>query len=170
MKKVFQSIVIIAVLATFTQCESKSNPKETVNEESFAAVVTQDSIVVDMQDVDTVVVLERKLNKKNLVIKEWNTNVQTHTKVLDHVETYNPEGKKIEEIEYGTDGSQKWRKRYEYNSNGYKLKETVYDEHNRLVTIKKFEYNEYGKKKITYTYNSKGTLIAIKNYEYLTNE
>ena len=54
-----------------------------------------------------------KINKKNLVIKEWNTDARSGKKVLDHVTTYSPEGKKIEEIEYGSDG-QKWRKRYEY--------------------------------------------------------
>ena len=50
----------------------------------------------------------QKINKKNLVVKEWNTDVRTNKKILDHVTTYNPDGKKIEEIEYGVSG-QKWR-------------------------------------------------------------
>ena len=40
-----------------------------------------------------------KINKKNLVIKEWNTEPRSGARVLDHVTTYSPEGKKIEEIE-----------------------------------------------------------------------
>ena len=43
---------------------------------------------------------DKKINKKNLVIKEWNADVKTNAKVLDHVTTYNADGKKIEEIEY----------------------------------------------------------------------
>ena len=110
-----------------------------------------------------------KINKKNLVIKEWNTGPKGNNKVLDHVTTYNPEGKKIEEIEYNSDG-QKWRKRYEYGADGKLSKELVYDGRNRLQTYKKFEFNEFGRKKIQYTYNAKGKLISIKQYEYLAQD
>ncbi|MBR1782436.1 MAG: hypothetical protein IJ753_02810 [Bacteroidales bacterium] len=110
-----------------------------------------------------------KINKKNLVIKEWNTDPKGNNKVLDHVTTYNPEGKKIEEIEYNSDG-QKWRKRYEYGADGKLSKELVYDGRNRLQTYKKFEFNEFGRKKIQYTYNAKGKLISIKQYEYLAQD
>ena len=58
-----------------------------------------------------------KIDKKNLVIKEWNTDVRTNAKVLDHVTTFNSEGQKLEEIEYGS-RKQKWRKRFEYGANG----------------------------------------------------
>ena len=34
-----------------------------------------------------------KINKKNLVIKEWNTDPKGMNKVLDHVTTYNPDGR-----------------------------------------------------------------------------
>ena len=83
-----------------------------------------------------------KINKKNLVIKEWNTDPRSGKKVLDHVTTYSPDGKKIEEIEYGS-GGQKWRKRFEYapGTDGKCIKESVYDERNRLNTVKKYEYN-----------------------------
>ena len=60
---------------------------------------------------------DKKINKKNLVIKEWNTDVKTNAKILDHVTTYNADGKKIEEIEY-SGKAQKWRKRYEYDAAG----------------------------------------------------
>lgn len=33
----------------------------------------------------------QKINKKNLVIKEWNTDVKTNAQILDHTTTYNSE-------------------------------------------------------------------------------
>lgn len=107
-----------------------------------------------------------KMNKKNLVIKEWNTDAKGNHKTLDHVTTFNADGKKVEEIEYSQDG-QKWRKRFEYDQNGKVARELVYDYRNHLQTIKKFEFNELGKKKIQYTYNAKGKLLSIKQYEYI---
>lgn len=109
----------------------------------------------------------RKLNKKNLVVKEWNQDVNTNRKILDHETTYGPEGRKIEEIEY-SGNAQKWRKRYEYNENGKLARELLYNEKNRLVSIKKYEYNEFGKKKIRYAYDAKGKPVSIKIYEYVT--
>lgn len=111
----------------------------------------------------------QKINKKNLVIKEWNTDPKGGNKVLDHMTTYSAEGKKIEEIEYGSSG-QKWRKRFEYGPEGKVSRELVYDEHNRLQTYKKFEYNEFNRKKVQYTYNAKGKLLSIKHYEYLAED
>ncbi|MBQ9184450.1 MAG: hypothetical protein IJ151_01085 [Bacteroidales bacterium] len=110
-----------------------------------------------------------KINKKNLVVKEWNVDAKSNKKILDHTTTYNAEGRKIEEIEYNSDG-QKWRKRYEWGENGKIARELVYDEHNRLVSTKKFEYNEFGRKKTQYTYNAKGKLKTIKQFEYVTEE
>ena len=110
-----------------------------------------------------------KINKKNLVIKEWNTDAGSRTRVLDHVTTYSPEGKKIEEIEYNSSG-QKWRKRYEYGADGRVAVESVYDERNRLVNYKKFEYNEFGRKKTQYTYNAKGKLLTVKVFEYISED
>ena len=110
-----------------------------------------------------------KINKKNLVIKEWNTEPRSGKKVLDHVTTYNPDGKKIEEIEYGSDG-QKWRKRFEYGPDGRVSRELVYDGRNKLQTYKTFEWNAFGKKKVQYTYNAKGKLLSIKQYEYLAQD
>ena len=109
------------------------------------------------------------LNKKNLVIKEWNTDPRGSNKVLDHVTTFNPAGKKIEEIEYSASG-QKWRKRFEYGADGKVSRERVYDERNRLQTYKTFEYNQFDRKKIQYTYNAKGKLIGIKQYEYIAQD
>ena len=111
----------------------------------------------------------QKINKKNLVIKEWNTDVKSGKNVLDHVTTFNPDGKKVEEIEYNSDG-QKWRKRYEYGPDGKCVKESVYDDRNRLNTVKKYEYNEFGRKKTQYNYNAKGKLLTMKVFEYITQD
>ena len=111
----------------------------------------------------------QKINKKNLVIKEWNTDANSNTKVLDHVTTYNADGKKIEEIEYGS-SRQKWRKRYEYDASGRVSVESVYDENNKLDNYKKFEYNEFGRKKVQYTYTARGKLKTIKVYEYIAED
>lgn len=111
----------------------------------------------------------QKINKKNLVIKEWKTDPKGGNKVLDHITTFSSEGKKIEEIEYSSTG-QKWRKRFEYGPDGRVSRELVYDERNRLLTYKKFEFNEFGKKKLQYTYNPKGKLLSIKHYEYIAQD
>lgn len=110
-----------------------------------------------------------KINKKNLVIKEWNLDPKGANKVLDHVTTFSPEGKKLEEIEYGSSG-QKWRKRFEYGPDGKVTRELIYDDRNRLQTYKTFEYNEFSRKKVQYTYSAKGKLIAVKQYEYLAQD
>ncbi|MCM1176827.1 MAG: hypothetical protein NC308_04685 [Clostridium sp.] len=111
----------------------------------------------------------QKINKKNLVIKEWNTRAGTTQKVLDHISIYSPEGKKIEEREYGSSGL-KWTKKYEYGADGKVSREMAYDERNRLVSIKKFEYNEFGRKKVQYTYDAKGKLVVMKVFEYITED
>ena len=110
-----------------------------------------------------------KINKKNLVIKEWNTDPKGMNKVLDHVTTYNPDGRKVEELEYHSDG-QKWRKRFEYDAAGKVTKEFIYDNRNRLQSYKQFEYNEFGRKKVQYTYNPKGKLLGVKHFEYIAQE
>jgi len=110
-----------------------------------------------------------KINKKNLVIKEWNTDARSNNRVLDHQTTYNADGKKIEEIEYSSNG-QKWRKRYEYGADGKVSRELVYDDRNKLQNVKKFEYNEFGRKKTQYTYDAKGKLRTIKVFEYISED
>ena len=111
----------------------------------------------------------KKINKKNLVIKEWNTDAKSKHRVLDHQTTYNADGKKIEEIEYNSSG-QKWRKRFEYSADGKVTRELVYDERNRLQAVKKFEYNEFGRKKTQYTYDGKGKLKTMKVFEYIAED
>ena len=109
------------------------------------------------------------LNKKNLVIKEWKTDPKSGAKSLDHITTFNADGKKIEEIEYGSEG-QKWRKRFEYGADGKCVKEMVYNDRNKLETVKKYEYNEFGRKKTQYNYNAKGKLLTVKVFEYIAED
>ena len=112
---------------------------------------------------------EKVMDKKNLVVKEWNVNAKG-AKTLDHVTIYSPEGKKIEETEYDYTGKQKWRKRYEWGANGKMARELLYDERNRLVNYKKFDFNEFGKKKTQYTYDPKGKLVSTKYFEYIAQD
>lgn len=111
-----------------------------------------------------------KVNKKNLVIREWNTDANSKARILDHETTYNADGKKIEEIEYDGQSRQKWRKRYEYDASGRVFVEYVYNDRNKLDNYKKFEYTEFGRKKTQYTYSAKGKLKSIKVYEYIAED
>ncbi|MBP5157114.1 MAG: hypothetical protein ILP18_04490 [Treponema sp.] len=112
---------------------------------------------------------EQKPDKKNLVVKEWNTDARSNRQVLDHKTIFNAEGRKIEETEYSSSG-QKWRKRFEYGTNGKVCKENLYDAKNRLVSVKKTEYDEFQRKKVQYTYNAKGKLVMTKNFEYIAQD
>lgn len=132
----------------------------------FAALCLFLPLAVQAQEADA----QPKLNKKNLVIKEWNTDPRGGHKRLDHVTTYDADGRKMEEIEYNTDG-QKWRKRFEYDATGSKVAtEYIYDARNRLQSYKKYEYNPLGRKKVQYTYDAKGRLVGVKNFEYIAQD
>lgn len=175
--KLFVSITTVFCLVAFLSCDYQKS-KVVEGKSEFEIEAIQDSIISkdSLLTFDSTSAKEgsdsycsysdKKMNKSNLVVKEWNTNVTTNVRVLDHITTYNAEGKKTEEIEYNSEG-QKWRERYEYDARGNKIRELVYNGNNRLVYVKKYRYNEYGKKEMTLTYNSQGKLIAIKNYEYL---
>ncbi len=108
------------------------------------------------------------LNKKNLVVKEWNTDVRTNARFLDHVTTYDQHGRKVKEEEYSMAGLQ-WSKCFEYQADGRLLRELTYNGKGKLDNIQKFEFNEYGRKRITYTYTPKGKLVKTKTYEYIIN-
>lgn len=175
-KLLLNSFIVLSGLTLLASCgnnQGKANDTELAVQED---IILQDGLVLndslysnDTSFVDQTSVPTKKINKKNLVVKEWNTDARTNVRMLDHVTTFNADGQKIEEIEYNSEG-QKWRERYEYATNGKKVRELIYDGLNRLVQVKKYQYNEYGKKNLTYTYNAQGKIIAIKNYEYLTQE
>ncbi|MBP7965611.1 MAG: hypothetical protein KAZ12_03110, partial [Paludibacteraceae bacterium] len=60
--------------------------------------------------------LAKRAKRKNLTVKEWNTDTKSKTRWLDHLTVYDEEGRKIEEIEYATYG-QRERVTFEYNAN-----------------------------------------------------
>ena len=109
--------------------------------------------------------LAKREAKKNLVIREWNTDPKTQTKWLDRVTTYDAQGRKTEEIEY-TKVGQKWRETFEYGSNGRISKNILYNEKDKAIQIRKFEYNADGTKKKQFNYAPNGKLETVKVFEY----
>lgn len=110
--------------------------------------------------------IAKREKRKNLTVKEWNTDAKSKTRWLDHLTVYDDEGRKIEEIEYASYG-QKERITYEYADNGKIGKEIVYDDRNKPTRIRKYEYNEDGTKKKQYNYLPNGRLYSVKVFEYL---
>ena len=112
--------------------------------------------------------LAKREKRKNLTVKEWNTNDKTKTRWLDRVTTYDEQGRKIEEIEYATYG-QKWRITYEYTDavGGKVLKEVEYNDKNKPTRIRKYEYNANGTKGKQYNYLPNGKLESVKVFEYI---
>ena len=109
--------------------------------------------------------LAKRSKRKNLVVKEWNTDATTRTKWLDHLTVYDSEGRKIEEIEYNLYG-QRERVVTKYNDESMVSEEVVYNEKNVPVRIRKYEYNENGTKSKQYNYLPNGKLFSTKVYEY----
>lgn len=110
--------------------------------------------------------LAKRAKRKNLTVKEWNTDASSRTKWLDHLTVYDSEGRKVEEIEYAVYG-QVSRVTIEYDANGMVSKEVVYDEKNRPVRIRKYEYNADGTKHKQYNYLPSGKLYSVKVFEYI---
>lgn len=109
--------------------------------------------------------LAKRAKRKNLTVKEWNTDAANRTKWLDHLTVYDSEGRKIEEIEYAVYG-QVERVTIEYNAEGLVAKEVVYNEKNKPVRIRKYEYNADGTKAKQYNYLPNGKLYSVKVFEY----
>ena len=60
--------------------------------------------------------IQKRDNRRGMVLKEWNTAAGDKRAFLDRVTTYDEMGRKIEEIEYASYG-QKWRSVFEYPEN-----------------------------------------------------
>jgi len=121
-------------------------------------------LVCSLADVSPETLAKRE-KRKNLTVKEWNTDAASRTKWLDHLTVYDAEGKKIEEIEYATYG-QVSRVVIEYDDKGMVSREIVYNEKNKVVRIRKYEYNENGTKHKQYNYLPNGKLYSVKVFEY----
>jgi len=110
-----------------------------------------------------VTIQEKRERRQNRVVKEWNT--EGKRKWMDHLTVYDPEGRKIEEIEYASYG-QKERIVSEYGEDSKCIKEVIYNDKNKAVRICKYEYNPDGTRKTQYNYLPNGKLFSIKVYEY----
>ncbi|GAB6012516.1 hypothetical protein [Viscerimonas tarda] len=108
---------------------------------------------------------EKREQRKNLVVKEMNTDAKGKRQWMDHLTVWNENGFKIEEIEYAVYG-QKERVTFEYDETGKCIRENVYNDKNKLYRIRKYEYLSNGRKKIQYNYNPDGKLYSTKIYEY----
>ncbi len=125
-------------------------------------------VCISAQDLDAATLAKRE-GRKNLTIKEWNTDAKSKTRWLDRVTTYDEFGRKIEQIEYASYG-QKWRETYEYGEHGRVVREVEYDDRDKPRTIRKYEYNTDGTKKRQYNYSPNGKLLTIKVFEYVVGE
>ena len=110
--------------------------------------------------------LVKRERRRNLTVKEWNTDSKEKTRWMDHVTVYDEQGRKIEETEYSNYG-QKQRIVIQYTAKGFIEKEIVYNDRNKPVRIRKYEYNADGSKKKQYNYLPNGRLYTIKTFEYL---
>jgi len=108
---------------------------------------------------------EKRERRKNLTIKEYNTDANGKSKWLDHLTVYNSEGYKIEEIEYATYGMRE-RVLFFYDTKNVCIKEVVYDDRNKVSRIRKYDYNADGTKKTQYNYLPNGRLYSTKVYQY----
>ena len=112
--------------------------------------------------------INKRENRRGMVLKEWNTAAGDKRAFLDRVTTYDEFGRKIEEIEYASYG-QKWRIVSEYPENSditaKVVREIEYNDRDKVVRIRKFEYNEDGSKKRQLNYYPNGKLESVKTYE-----
>jgi hypothetical protein len=111
--------------------------------------------------------LAKREKRKNLTVKEWNTDSKTKARWLDHVKVYDSQGRCIEEIEYASYG-QRSRVTSTYDDvTGKVVEEVEYNDRNRPVRIRKYEWNEDGTKAKQYNYLPNGKLYSVKVFEYI---
>ena len=127
------------------------------------------SLALSAQEISPETLAKRE-KRKNLTVKEWNTTSKGGSKWLDHVNVYDDQGRKVEEIEFTTYG-QKERITIEYDETTGKVsKEVVYDDRNKPSRIRKYEYNQDGTKAKQYNYLPNGRLYSIKIFEYIFSD
>ena len=114
--------------------------------------------------------LAKRAKRKNLTVKEWNTDSNKKQRWLDNLKTYDEKGRKIEEIEYNQFG-QIERETCEYDPVSDRIiREVVYDDRNKVKLVRKYEYNDDGTKHKQYNYLPNGKLYTIKVFEYIFEE
>ena len=114
--------------------------------------------------------IQKRDNRRGMVLKEWNTAAGDKRAFLDRVTTYDEYGRKIEEIEYASYG-QKWRIVFEYPPNSdvtaKVVREIEYNDRDKVVRIRKYEYDEDGSKVKQLNYYPTGKLESVKTFEYV---
>ncbi len=110
---------------------------------------------------------DRRVQKKNLIIREFNTDAKGKNNWMDHLTVYNEQGYKTQEIEYAVYGMRS-KVLYEYDEKNRCVKEIVYDDRNKITRIRKITYNADGTRKAQYNYLPNGRLFSTKRYEYST--
>lgn len=108
---------------------------------------------------------EKREQRKNMHVKEINTDAKGKRQWLDRTAVWDENGLKLEDIEYAVYG-QKERVTYQYDKTGKCIREDVYNDKNKLYRIRKYEYHPNGRKKIQYNYNPDGKLYSTKLFEY----
>lgn len=107
----------------------------------------------------------KRSKRKNLTVKEWNVEKKSGTRWVDHVKTYDAQGRCVVSIEYGKYG-QKEKVVTKYDSKGFVSKEIVYNDKNKVTRVRKYEYNPDGTRSKQYNYLPSGRLYSVKTYEY----
>ena len=123
--------------------------------------------------------LAKREKRKNLTVKEWNTDSKTKARWLDHVKVYDNQGRCVEEIEYASYGQRK-RITSTYDDVTGKVIEEVNNTSDReggIVDTQfaedyviEYEWNENGTKAKQYNYLPNGKLYSIKVFEYLFSD
>jgi len=108
---------------------------------------------------------DKRERKKNLTVREYNTDAKGSSRWMDHLTVYNAKGLKIEEIEYATYGMRE-RIIFEYDAQDRCVKEVVYDDRNKVSRIRKYDFNPDGTRKTQYNYLPNGRLYSTKVYQY----
>lgn len=108
---------------------------------------------------------EKRERRKNLTVREYNSDAKGQSKWMDHLTVYNALGLKVEEVEYAVYG-QREKVVFEYDNNNLCVKEVVYDDRNKITRIRKYTYNADGTKKMQYNYLPNGRLYSTKVYQY----
>mgnify|MGYP006872981689 CR=1 FL=1 len=128
------------------------------------------AVTVMSQSLLTPETLAKRERRKNLTVKEWNTDNKTRTRWLDRITVYDDQGRKIEEIEYATYG-QRWRITYKYDdTTGKVVEEVEYNDRNSVSRIRKYEWNPDGTKAKQYNYLPNGKLFSVKVFEYVFSD
>ena len=114
--------------------------------------------------------LAKREKRKNLTVKEWNTDSSSKARWLDHIKVYDAQGRCIEEIEYASYGQRKCITSKYDDKTGKVLEEVEYNDRNRPVRIRKYEWNADGTKAKQYNYLPNGKLFSVKVFEYIFSD